>query len=573
MNATTEDRVRKTQFRDYLPILEWLPKYDRGWLRGDVLAAATVWALVVPQAIAYAQIAGLPPQAGLFATFAALIGYALFGTSRQVIVSPTSSTAAISAAIVGTIALGDSTRFADLSSALALLVGLSFIVFGIGKVGFISRFIAPAVQIGFMFGLGLTIIIGQVPNLLGLPGGEGDFFPKLWEVLTNLSQINPWTAVLGLGSLAALFAMKKFAPRLPGALLMVIVSIIVVTVFGLAQQGVDVIGVVNGAIPLPALPRVSFDELIILLPGALAISVIGFAETITVADDFAEKHKYEIRPNQELVAVGAANIFSGFFQGFIVGGGASQSAANDAAGARSQIVSIVVSVLTVLTLLFLLPLFANLPQAVLSAIVIVAVTGFLNVHALQRIARLRRDSFYLALFALASVLLLGILPGLLIAVTLSILLILGFFARPPTSVLGNLPGTNAYVPIVSEPTAQLIPGLMIFRLDAPLMSLNAKRMRDHLRQELRAAKTATRVVLLDLSFNSELDIQALDILNALYDELRAQDIELWLANVYQAPRALLERGGVVEKIGAANIFLTVSAAVQAFQNQNRELNN
>ncbi|TAH49054.1 MAG: sulfate permease [Chloroflexota bacterium] len=573
MNATTEDRVQKTQFRDYLPILEWLPKYDRGWLRGDVLAAATVWALVVPQAIAYAQIAGLPPQAGLFATFAALIGYALFGTSRQVIVSPTSSTAAISAAIVGTIALGDSTRYADLSSALALLVGLAFIVFGIGKVGFISRFIAPAVQIGFMFGLGLTIIIGQVPNLLGLPGGEGDFFPKLWQVITNLSHINPWTAVIGLGSLAALFAMKKFAPRLPAALLMVLVSIIVVTAFGLAQEGVDVIGVVNGAIPLPSLPRVSFDELVILLPGALAISVIGFAETITVADDFAEKHKYEIRPNQELVAVGAANIFSGFFQGFIVGGGASQSAANDAAGARSQIVSVVVSVLTVLTLLFLLPLFANLPQAVLSAIVIVAVTGFLNVKALQRIAHLRRDSFYLALFALVSVLLLGILPGLLIAVTLSILLILGFFARPPTSVLGNLPGTDAYVPIASEPTAQLIPGLMIFRLDAPLLSLNAKRMRDHLRQELHAAKTSTRVVILDLSFNSELDIQGLDILNALYDELRAQSIELWLANVYQAPRAMLERGGVVEKIGAANIFLTVRAAVQAFQNQNMDSNN
>ena len=252
--------------------------------------AATVWALVVPQAMAYAAIAGMPPETGLFAVFAGMLAYALFGTSRQIVVGPTSSTAAISAAIVGTIALGDASRYSSLTSALALLVGLSFIAFGLARVGFISRFVAPSVQIGFIFGLGLTIMIGQVPKLLGLPAGQGDFFPQLWQVLTNLSQINGWTAVIGVGSLAALFALKRFAPRLPGALIMVVVSIVVVTVLGLAQQGVEVIGVVNGAIPVPSLPLVRFDELVILLPGGLAISVIGFAETITVADDFAERH-------------------------------------------------------------------------------------------------------------------------------------------------------------------------------------------------------------------------------------------------------------------------------------------
>ncbi len=555
-----------TRFTGYLPILEWLPRYQGAWLRVDIVAAATVWALVVPQAIAYAQIAGLPPQAGLFATFAGLLGYALFGTSRQVIVSPTSSTAAISAAIVGTIALGDMTRFADLSSALALLVGLSFIVFGIGKIGFISRFIAPAVQTGFMFGLGLTIMVGQIPHLLGLPAGEGNFFPKLVQVITDLPQLNPWTAVIGVGSLVALFAMKKFAPRLPAALIMVLVSIVVVTALGLAQQGVQVIGAVSGAIPLPALPRVTFDDLTILLPGALAISIIGFAETITVADEFAEKHKYEIRPNQELVAVGAANMLSGLFQGFIVGGGASQSAANDEAGARSQIVSIAVSILTVLTLLFLLPLFTNLPQAVLGAIVIVAVSGFLNVKALRRLASLRRDSFYVALFALVCTLILGILPGLLIAVGLSIVLLLGFLARPPAAALGKLPG-GEFVSLVKNPHAQTTPGLELFRLDAPLMSLNAKRMRDHLREQLRAAKTPPRVVALDLASNSDLDIQTLDVLADLNHELQAQGIALWLANVNQEPRAMLERSGVLEQIGASHLYPSLDAAVSAFQTQ------
>jgi MFS superfamily sulfate permease-like transporter len=498
MTATTESRGRR--FREYLPVLEWLPRYDRSWIRGDVIAAATVWALVVPQAIAYAQIAGLPPQAELFATFAGLLGYALFGTSRQIIVSPTSCTAAISAAIVGTLALGDAARNMDLSFALALLVGLSFIAFGMARVGFISRFIAPAVQAGFMFGLGLTIMIGQVPKLLGISEPQGDFFPKLWQVIQALPQ-----------------------------------------------------------------PRVQLEEWLALLPGALAISVIGFAETITVADDFAEKHKYEIRPNQELVAVGAANVFSGFFQGFITGGGASQSAANDDAGARSQLVSIVVSGLTVLTLLFLLPLFSNLPQAVLGAIVINAVIGFLNVKALRRIASLRKDSFYLALLALASVLLLGILPGLIIAVVVSMLLILGYLARPETTVLGQLPGTNAFVSTEDEPTAAEIPGLLIYRLEAPLMNLNAKRMRDRLRLQLRDSTTPIRVVLLDLDANADLDIQSLDILSELHNELQTQGTALWLTNLHGAVRSMLERGGLAQIIGSEHLYRSVDAGVRNFQ--------
>lgn len=547
-----------------LPIGEWLPRYQRAWLRGDLLAAATVWALVVPQAIAYAQIAGLPPQAGLYASFAGLLGYALFGTSRQVIVSPTSSTAAISAAIVGSVALSDPSRFGELSSALALLVGLSFVVFGFAQVGFISRFIAPTVQAGFLFGLGMTIIVGQVPDLLGLSHGRGNFFPQLWHVLTSLPQLNPWTAALGLGSLAALFALKRWAPRLPAALIMVVVSIVLVTALGLSAEGVRVIGVVDAKLSPPALPRVGFEDLIMLLPGALAVSVIGFAETVTVAEQFAEKHKYEIRPNQELIGVGVANLLAGLFQGFIVGGGASQSAANDAAGARSQLVSIFVSALTILTLLFLLPLFQDLPQAVLAAIVIVAVSGFLNVYALRRIARLRRDGFLLALFALLSTLVLGILPGLLIAIAVSIALLLGYLARPKTSVLGKPADSQAYVSLTANPDAETTPRLLLFRLDAPLLALNAKRMRDHLRTRLRETQPPVRVVVLDLSSTDELDISAIDTLIAIDAELREQGRALWLANTHAGVTKFLRSKALAETLGRVPVYATLAAAVSAF---------
>jgi SulP family sulfate permease len=348
-----------------VPALDWLGHYRRAWLRGDVVAALTTWALVVPQAIAYAQIAQLPPQAGLFAAFGGLLGYGLFGSSRQLIVSPTSATAAISAALVAPVALGDPARFRTLSAALAILVGIVLVVLGVLHVGFVSRFISAAVQAGFMFGLGLTIIVGQVPALLGVSKGGGDFFPQLWHLLTHLGDANGWTAAIGLASLALLLGLKRVAPNVPAALLVVVASIVVVALGGLPDHGVAVIGRIEGAVPTPALPDVGWDELLALLPGGLAIAVIGYAETATVGESLADEHGDSVQPDRELSATGVANVLAGLFQGFIAGGGASQSAANDRAGANTQLVSLLVSGLTVLTAVALLPLFRDLLQAAL----------------------------------------------------------------------------------------------------------------------------------------------------------------------------------------------------------------
>jgi SulP family sulfate permease len=325
---------------------------------------------------------------------------------------------------VAPVALGDPARFRDLSAALAILVGIVLVVLGVLHVGFVSRFISAAVQAGFMFGLGLTIIVGQVPALLGVSKGGGDFFPQLWHLLTHLGDANGWTAAVGLAGLALLLGLKRVAPSVPAALLVVVAGIVVVALGGLADHGVAVIGRIEGAVPTPALPDVGWDELLALLPGALAIAVIGYAETATVGESLADEHGDSVQPDRELSATGVANVLAGLFQGFIAGGGASQSAANDRAGANSQLVSLLVAGLTVLTAVALLPLFRDLPQAALGAIVISAVVGFLNLPALRRIRRLRRDSFALALFTLLGVLVLGVLGGLLVAVAISVVLLL-----------------------------------------------------------------------------------------------------------------------------------------------------
>jgi SulP family sulfate permease len=534
--------------------------YQRAWLRGDVVAALTTWALVVPQAIAYAQIAQLPPQAGLFAAFAGLLGYGLFGSSRQLIVSPTSATAAISAALVAPVAMGDAARFGALAAALAVLVGVVLIVLGVLHLGFVSRFISAAVQAGFMFGLGLTIIVGQLPALLGVSKGEGNFFPQLWHVLTQLGDTNGWTAILGLGGLALLLGLKRAAPSIPAALVVVAAGIVVVALGDLADHGVDVIGKIDGAVPTPVLPSVGWDDLVALLPGAMAIAVIGYAETATVGESLADEHRYSVRPDQELTATGIANVMAGLFQGFITGGGASQSAANDRAGARTQLVSLLVSGLTVLTAVALLPLFRDLPQAALGAIVISAVIGFLNLPALGRIRRLRRDSFALALAALLGVLVLGVLGGLLLAVAISVVLLLVGQSRPGSSVLGRLPTSDVYVALENEPAARTDPGLLVFRVNAPLLFVNAKLLRDRIREQLRQADAPVRIVLLDLQFTPQLDIESVNVLVALHRELHEQNAALWLANVRAEVLGMLRRSGLADDIGEAHLYRTIADA-------------
>jgi high affinity sulfate transporter 1 len=549
----------------YLPIAGWLPHYDRSWFKSDLFAGLTVWALVVPQAIAYAQIAGLPPQAGVFASFAAPLGYALFGTSRQMICSPTSATAAISAVLVAPVVIEHPEDFAAMSAALAILCGIAFFLLGKLKLGFISQFIASAVQTGFLFGLGLTIIIGQLFKVFGFAGHDGPFYKQAWYFLRHLDETHGWTLALGAGSFVAVALLGRFMPKLPAALLLVALSIVLVTIFDLADKGVAVVGTVDRAFPTPAIPIVDLGALLTLVPGVLAIVVVGYSESISVAKRFADEHQYRIRPDQELTALGVSSALGGFFQGFITAGGASQSAANDRAGAKSQVSSIVLALLAALTSIALMPLFKNLPQAVLSAIVINAVLGFVNVAAMRRVRQLRRDSFYLALVAMIGVLMLGILPGLLITVVISLVLLLSRISRPSISEVAPLPGSDAALSIAAHPYLASYPGLLILRPDMMAIYANASWIRDSVLATLEGLGRPIEVVVLDLEASPEIDITMVEALASLKRDLAHQHAELWLSNVHTGARPVLDRSRTAGIDAPDRLFATVGQAVAAFE--------
>ncbi|MGH2583560.1 MAG: SulP family inorganic anion transporter [Dehalococcoidia bacterium] len=548
-----------------LPILEWLPNYQRRFLRGDLVAGVSSWALVVPQAVAYGQIAGMPAQAGLAAAFAGPLGYAVLGTSRQLLVSPTSSSALISASVVGEMAGGDVSRFIALTAALAIITGVVLALLGLFRLGFVSQFLAYSVQTGFLFGLGLTILVTQLASVLGVTTSGGNFFPNAGSLVENLGEINGWTAVLGLGGLAALLLMKRYVPAWPAALVVVLAGIVLTAALGLDDRGVDVVGEIPRGLPGLALPDVSGTDILALLPAAIALAVIGYAESASVAQDFASRHHYDIDPDQELVALGGASALAGVFQGFLVAGGASQSVANDRAGAQTQLAGLIVAGLALVTAFALTFLFLDLPQAVLGAIVISAIVGFFRVGDLRRIAGLERESFAIALVALGGVLILGPLPGMILAIVLSVLILLSRTSRPGISALGRAPDGTAYGAIERHAGYQPVPGLLIIRQDGMLFFANARKLRQEVLAAASRSSPPCAVLLLDLEMSPDLDIQSADVLEDTRVELAGSGIDLWLGGVHARVREMLKRVGYGGAEGEDRMFSDVAGAVAAFE--------
>ena len=398
-------------FSSYFPIAGWLPDYERSWLRADAIAAATVWALLVPEAMAYASLAGMPPETGLWTAPLALLGYAVFGTSKQLNVGPSSTVAVLSLSVVAPIAGGDPEAFIALTSWLAILLGVMFIIFGIFKAGFIADFMSKPVLDGFIVGLALTIAAGQLHKLFGLDVDGSNFFQDIWFVVRDLGETNWATFLVGAASLAALFLIDRFIPRLPGALVVMFAAIIIVSISSLEERGVHIVGEIPGGLPPFGFPdSVGFSSVVSLIPGALAILIVGFAESVAAARSYASKHGYEIDASQEMIALGASNFGAGFSGGFVVDGSLSKTAAADGAGQKTQMTSIIVAVLVLITALWFTGLFENLPEATLAAIVIHAVWHLIDLGKISRYLDIRKDDFWAGLVALVGVLAFGILP-------------------------------------------------------------------------------------------------------------------------------------------------------------------
>jgi sulfate permease, SulP family len=502
----------------------WLKDYRRAWLRSDVIAGVVIWSVVTPQAVAYAQIAGLPPEAGLMAAPVAMAAYGLLGTSHQLVVSATTATSAVSLATVGPLANGDPERFAALSAALAIMTGIVLVLGGLVRFGAVADLVSKPVMTGFLFGLGLTIALAQLPAALGIDGGEGDFFPRLWDLLGALGEVHAATLAVGAGSVAVLLLGRRLLPRFPATLLVLVLAIAVSALADLPSHGVEVVGDIPAALPDPAVPHVSADDLLALIAPAFGILVLT-AEGLGVIRALAMKHGYRTDANRDLVAMGAANLVTGLSSGFVQNGGASQTAAADGAGARSQLAAIIAAGFVLLTGAFLAPLFEDLPQATLAAIVIVAVAGFWDVASLRRFAHIRRSATVFSGLALTGVLVLGVLQGLIAAAGLSLAYVVMRISRPPLTVVEREPE-------------------LILRVEGPLLYPNASAVQEQVADL--AAGVGT--VVLDLSLTVDLDVQSADAIDDLAQELARGGTALRLAGVRPEAMRTLERAGVTDRV-------------------------
>lgn len=558
---------RQVRWRALAPGLGSLLGYRRTWLKGDTLAGVTVAAYLVPQVMAYAGVAGLPPVAGLWAILPALALYAVFGSSRLLSVGPESTTALMTATVVGPLAAGDPARYAVLAATLAAAVGLLCVVAWAARLGFLADLLSRPVLIGYLTGVALIMTVDQLPKLTGVPTTGTEFFRQLWSFLSHLGQAHAPTLVLSAAVLAMVLLLARYAPAVPGPLLAVVLGTAAVTVFDLDDRfGVKVIGTVPSG--LPGLGAPDLGELPRLVLPALGVLLVAYTDFILTARAFAGRgpdEEPELDANQEFLALGAANLGAGAVHGFPVSSSASRTALATSAGARSQAYSLVAGALVLAVLLFLSPLLTRTPSAVLGALVVYAATRMVDLGGFRRLAAFRRRELLLALGCLAGVLVLDILYGVLVAVGLSVAELLTRVARPHDAVEGLVPGLAGMHDIDDYPAARTVPGLLVYRYDSPLFFANAENFR---RRALAAVSDQTEPVrwfVLNTEANVEVDITALDAVDDLRRELTARGLVFALARVKQDLLDDLRTYGLAASVGPDHIFPTLPTAVAAYR--------
>jgi high affinity sulfate transporter 1 len=548
-----------------LPVLGWLPAYRREWLLPDALAGLAVWAVMVPESMAYAGIVGVPPIMGLYTIIPPLIVYALLGTSRLLVVGPDTATGLISALTVGAIVATGTAQFDALTSTLAVLIGTLFLLFGALRMGWVAAFIPTPVMRGFIEGLVCVTIIGQVPHLLGISGASGDFFTKFWHVLKHLPDAALASVLTGLLSLAAMQLLRRLAPGVPAALVVAVVATLLVALLGGERAGVHVVGDLPSGLPHFALPNLDPAILQALAPGALAIVLVGYAEALGAAKAAALQSGGEIDPNQELVAHGPANILSGLFGGFLVVGSLSKTSVAMAAGARTQVANFIAAILCLLTLVLLTPLFRGMPHPALAAIVIAAMLHLSKPGYLRDLLGRSRLEFAVALTVIAAELTLGVLHGIALGVLLALLILIYRTSHPRGAVIGQVPGTEAYRDIELHPEALTFPRLLIWRASGDLFFASIGRFELGLKAALAASRPPAKEVLVDADSVNFIDTSACDRLLTLIKELQGQGITLAFARVRDDVRERMRLSGIEAVVGAANFHERVTDGVRAWQ--------
>ncbi len=546
-----------------LPGLALLRAYQRPWLRGDVLAGVTVAAYLIPQVMAYAGLAGLQPVVGLWAALPSLAIYALLGSARQLSVGPESTTALMTAAAVGPLAAGDPARYAALAAALAVVVGLLCLLAWASRLGFLADLLSKPILVGYLAGVAVIMIVGQLEKVTGIPVEGGTIVGELASFVRGMRNVQAGTLLFAAVTLAFILVVRSRFRTAPGPLLAVLAGIAVVTAFDLDRHGVAVVGEIPAGLPHPAMP--DLDDLQRLLLPAVGVLVVGYNDNVLTARAFAARGDYEVNANQEFLALGASNLGTGMFQGFPVSSSGSRTAIGNATGSRTQLFSLVALACVLAVLLFLRPLLAAIPKAVLGAIVVYAAILLIDLPGFRRLAAFRRSELVLALAALAGVLVFNILYGVLLAVGLSVADMLRRVARPHDGILGLVPGLAGMHDVDDYPQAKTIPGLVVYRYDSPLFFANAE---DFKRRALAAADDHPGPVdwfLLNVEANVEVDITGLEAVEAVCVELERRGTVLALARVKQDLLKELKAFGLVDRIGMERIFPTLPTAVEAYE--------
>ncbi len=527
----------------------WALDYRREDLSLDLAAGLTVGAMLVPQAMAYALLAGLPPEIGLYAATIPLIVYALLGTSRQLAVGPVAIVSLLTASALSPLIEEGTTGYVSAAALLALMVGIVHLGLGLGRLGFLVNLLSHSVLVGFTAAAAIIIGFSQTKHLLGISvERKSHFYESVVEVFENLPDTHAATLILGAAAVASLFVLKRAAPRVPAALVVVSASIASVEVFDLESKGISVVGDIPDTLPVFGFPDLSGSLIGDLLATAFVITLVGFMESIAVAKVYARRHRYDVDPNRELVGLGAANVAAGLFGGYPVTGGFSRTAVNDTAGARTPLASLVTAGIVLATIVFLTPLFSSLPNAALGAIIIVAVVGLVDVKEMRHIAAVKRSDLVGMSVAFVATLVLGIELGIAVAVVASMLVVFARMSMPHSAVLGRVPGTTSFRNIERFPEVETIDGVRIIRIDAALSFANAAHVK---RLVLNLADRAPRpeVLLLDASGINDLDATAAEMLNDVLVELRARDVELHLTHVKGPVRDVLRRSGTWDDLG------------------------
>ena len=552
-------------WRSAFPPAQWLPAYRAAWLPNDAIAGVTLAAYGIPVSLAYASLAGLPPQYGIYGYLAGGLFYALFGSSRQLAIGPTSAISMLVGATVAGMAAGDPGRWADIAALTALVIaamcGLAWLL----RLSSLVDFISETILLGFKAGAALTIAMTQLPKLFGVKGGGEGFFERIGILWGQLPGTNLAVMAFGIVALAMLLLGERFLPGRPVALLVVAASIVILSMTSLGELGFQIVGTLPKGLPGFHLPGLRVSDVDGVIPLAFACMLLAYVESVSAARALAQAHRDEIDPRQELLGLGAANLAAAVFQAYPVAGGLSQSSVNDKAGARTPLALVFASVTIGLCLMFLTGMLANLPTVVLAAIVLVAVKGLVNVRELRHVWRVSRYEFAVAMVALAAVLLLGILKGVMVAVVVSLLLLLRRVALPNVAFLGRIPGTRSFSDLERNPDNQPVPAALVVRVEASLLYFNVEHVRDAVWERIRSLPEPPRLVLFDLSSSPMVDLAGARMLKTMQGALKESGAVLRLVEARAAVRDILRAEGLEEHVGPIDRRVTVADAVDEFR--------